>query len=90
MKLWLKCFLIRKRLKTRSGDNVMLKDLLEEGLERSMAKLIEKGRDKVRWFLPNSDNKVTKDMTGSYSRGVAEGPGSISLRLYQICRPHAS
>ena len=41
---------IRKRLKTRSGDSVKLKDLLEEGLERSMAKLIEKERDKVRFF----------------------------------------
>ena len=30
----------------------MLKDLLEEGLERSMAKLIEKGRDKVT-FVAN-------------------------------------
>ena len=30
----------------------MLKDLLEEGLERSMAKLIEKGRDKVSCFWP--------------------------------------
>lgn len=48
-----KLFSVRKRLKTRSGDSVMLKDLLEEGLERSMAKLIEKGRDKVQYLLPN-------------------------------------
>ena len=48
----IRIFAFRKRLKTRSGDNVMLKDLLEEGLERSMAKLIEKGRDKVSHFCP--------------------------------------
>lgn len=41
----------RKRLKTRSGDNVMLRDLLDEGLERSMAKLVEKKRDQVRLVL---------------------------------------
>ena len=46
-----KAFAFRKRLKTRSGDNVMLKDLLEEGLERSMAKLMEKERDKVSHFF---------------------------------------
>ena len=51
MQCHLGCLCFRKRLKTRSGDNVMLKDLLEEGLERSMAKLIEKGRDKVSHFL---------------------------------------
>lgn len=46
-------------MKTRSGDSVKLKDLLEEGLERSMAKLIEKGRDKVRHFLPYGASKMT-------------------------------
>ena len=38
---------IRKKFKTRSGDSVRLKDLLDEGLERSLAKLQEKERDKV-------------------------------------------
>ena len=42
----------------------MLKDLLEEGLERSMTKLIEKGRDKVRIFLANNVNWMTNDITG--------------------------
>jgi arginyl-tRNA synthetase len=37
----------KKKFKTRSGDTVRLKSLIEEGLERSLAKLIEKGRDKV-------------------------------------------
>jgi arginyl-tRNA synthetase len=37
----------RKKFKTRSGDTVRLKDLLTEGLERSLAKLVEKERDKV-------------------------------------------
>ncbi|KAH9521113.1 hypothetical protein DERF_004789, partial [Dermatophagoides farinae] len=37
----------RKRFKTRSGETVKLKDLINEGLERSMQKLLEKERDKV-------------------------------------------
>lgn len=40
--------LCRKKFKTRSGDTVRLMDLLEEGLKRSMDKLKEKERDKVR------------------------------------------
>lgn len=36
-----------KKFKTRSGDTVKLSDLLEEGLKRSLEKLIEKGRDKA-------------------------------------------
>lgn len=35
-----------KRIKTRSGDTIRLKDLIDEGLERAEAKLKEKGRDK--------------------------------------------
>ncbi|KAM4677803.1 arginine--tRNA ligase, cytoplasmic [Discoglossus pictus] len=37
----------KKKFKTRSGDTVRLKDLLEEGLKRSMDKLKDKERDKV-------------------------------------------
>ena len=37
----------KKKFKTRSGETVRLKDLLEEGLTRSLAKLKEKERDKV-------------------------------------------
>ncbi|KAL4660034.1 arginine-tRNA ligase, cytoplasmic, partial [Arapaima gigas] len=37
----------KKKFKTRSGDTVRLMDLLQEGLKRSMDKLIEKERDKV-------------------------------------------
>ncbi|XP_027196478.2 uncharacterized protein LOC113790968 [Dermatophagoides pteronyssinus] len=37
----------RKRFKTRSGETVKLKDLINEGLERSRQKLLEKERDKV-------------------------------------------
>jgi arginyl-tRNA synthetase len=36
-----------KKFKTRSGDTVKLSELLEEGLKRSMDKLLEKERDKV-------------------------------------------
>lgn len=41
----------RKKFKTRSGDTVRLKDLLDEGLERSLARLKEKERDKVHYIL---------------------------------------
>ncbi|CAG9788854.1 unnamed protein product [Diatraea saccharalis] len=37
----------KKKFKTRSGDTVKLIELLDEGLKRSLDKLIEKGRDKV-------------------------------------------
>jgi len=36
----------KKKFKTRSGATVRLKDLLDEGLERSLVKLKEKGREK--------------------------------------------
>ncbi|KAG1668005.1 Arginine--tRNA ligase, cytoplasmic [Nymphon striatum] len=36
----------KKKFKTRSGESVRLKDLLDEGLRRSLQKLQEKGRDK--------------------------------------------
>lgn len=36
-----------KKFKTRSGDTVKLSDLLDEGLKRSLDKLLEKGRDQV-------------------------------------------
>ncbi|XP_023299020.2 probable arginine--tRNA ligase, cytoplasmic [Lucilia cuprina] len=36
-----------KKFKTRSGDTVKLSDLLDEGLKRSLDKLLEKERDKV-------------------------------------------
>lgn len=34
----------KKKFKTRSGETVRLKDLLQEGVERARAKLVEKGR----------------------------------------------
>jgi len=37
----------KKKFKTRSGDTVRLTDLLDEGLKRSQAKLIEKGRQEI-------------------------------------------
>ncbi|XP_055624227.1 probable arginine--tRNA ligase, cytoplasmic [Toxorhynchites rutilus septentrionalis] len=36
-----------KKFKTRSGDTVKLTELLDEGLKRSLDKLVEKERDKV-------------------------------------------
>jgi len=35
----------KKKFKTRSGETVKLADLMDEGLKRSMEKLVEKGRD---------------------------------------------
>lgn len=37
----------KKKFKTRSGDTVRLIDLMNEGMERSLKRLKEKGRDKV-------------------------------------------
>ncbi|RDD45876.1 Arginine--tRNA ligase, cytoplasmic [Trichoplax sp. H2] len=37
----------KKKFKTRSTDTVRLVDLLDEGIRRAKAKLIDKGRDKV-------------------------------------------
>lgn len=37
----------KKKFKTRSGDTIKLIELLDEGLNRAMDKLVEKGRDKV-------------------------------------------
>jgi len=37
----------KKKFKTRSGDTVRLRDLLDEGLTRALAKLKEKEREKV-------------------------------------------
>ncbi|VDO56702.1 unnamed protein product [Onchocerca flexuosa] len=37
----------KKKFKTRSGDTVRLTDLLDEGMKRAEAKLLEKERDKV-------------------------------------------
>merc|ERR1712141_158316 len=36
----------KKKFKTRLGETVKLSDLMDEGLKRSMEKLLEKGRDK--------------------------------------------
>jgi arginyl-tRNA synthetase len=38
----------RKKFKTRSGETVRLRDLLDEGLERAMKKSIEKERHNVK------------------------------------------
>ena len=48
----------KKKFKTRSGDTVRLKDLLEEGLERAEKKLIEKGRDQE---LTPEEMKMAKE-----------------------------
>jgi len=37
----------KKKFKTRSGDTVKLRDLLNEGMKRAIDKLCERGRDKV-------------------------------------------
>ena len=42
----------KKKFKTRSGDTVRLIDLLDEGLERALARLREKERHKVVFSTP--------------------------------------
>lgn len=37
----------RKKFKTRSGDNVKLKELLDEGVRRAKEKLRSKGKEEV-------------------------------------------
>lgn len=37
----------KKKFKSRSGDTIKLRELLDEGLARALAKLKEKERDKV-------------------------------------------
>jgi len=53
----------KKKFKTRSGDTVRLADLLDEGLKRSMEKLLEKGRDK----------ELTKEEMAAAQTSVAYG-----------------
>lgn len=53
----------KKKFKTRSGDTVRLIDLMNEGLKRSMDKLIEKGRDK----------ELTKEELEAAQNAVAYG-----------------
>lgn len=45
--LYVMYVVIRKKFKTRSGETVRLKDLLDEGVRRSEEKLKEKCRDRV-------------------------------------------
>ncbi|CAF4021190.1 unnamed protein product [Adineta steineri] len=49
-----------KKLKTRSGEAVRLRDLLDEGIERSLAKLKEKNRDTV--LTPEELQKAQKSV----------------------------
>lgn len=58
----------RKKFKTRSGDTVRLVDLLEEGLKRSMDKLKEKERDKVRCCYVSCHRHPGCPPTGSRRR----------------------
>ncbi|CAF0721751.1 unnamed protein product [Adineta steineri] len=49
-----------KKLKTRSGEAVRLRDLLDEGIDRSLAKLKEKNRDTV--LTPEELQKAQKSV----------------------------
>jgi len=53
----------KKKFKTRSGDTVRLVELLDEGMKRSLDKLMEKERDKV----------LTKDELDAAQSSVAYG-----------------
>ena len=47
-----------KKLKTRAGEAIRLRDLLTEGLERSMAKLQEKDRHNVSISFHTSESTL--------------------------------
>lgn len=49
-----------KKFKTRSGDTVKLSDLLDEGIKRSMQKLVEK--DRIGVLTPEEVDKVQKNV----------------------------
>ncbi|CAF4580731.1 unnamed protein product, partial [Rotaria sp. Silwood2] len=49
-----------KKLKSRSGETIRLRDLLDEGIQRSMAKLKEKDRDNV--LTPKQLEKAQKSV----------------------------
>lgn len=53
----------KKKFKTRSGDTVRLTDLLDEGLQRSMSKLLEKNRQ----------DELTPDEMEAAQKAVAYG-----------------
>jgi len=62
----------KKKFKTRSGATVRLKDLLDEGLERSLAKLKEKGRDQ----------QLSKEELTLVQKSVAYG----CIKYSDLCR----
>jgi len=62
----------KKKFKTRSGDTVKLADLLDEGLQRSMAKLIEKNRQE----------ELSEDEMKAAQEAVAYG----CIKYADLCR----
>lgn len=49
-------FFYSKKLKSRSGETIRLRDLLDEGIERSMTKLKEKDRHNVNTINKKKSN----------------------------------
>lgn len=77
----------RKKFKTRSGETVRLTDLLDEGVRRSMAKLIEKQRDQVKIysFILNLC-RFYFVWKGFEWRRIEESFGSGRLRMHKVRR----
>lgn len=67
----------RKKFKTRSGDTVKLADLLDEGLQRSMQKLLEKERE-----------KVSKLSVWGFCMGVVEMNGNMGIAFLKTGSSH--
>ena len=59
----------KKKFKTRSGDTVRLRDLLDEGKERALKKLMQKESHKN----PDRDNILTKDEIATAQDAIAIG-----------------
>ncbi|KAI1725973.1 tRNA synthetases class I (R) domain-containing protein [Ditylenchus destructor] len=80
-----------KKFKTRSGDTVRLTDLLDEGVRRAEAKLIEKGRDKElseTHCIKYADlcHSRTSDYVFSYDKMLEDRGNTAVYLLYAYAR----
>lgn len=79
----------RKKFKTRSGDSVRLVDLLDEGLERALARLKEKGRDEVGECssegVRGREGECCYHPPGVVCGGASCSTEGSSLWLHQVC-----
>ena len=80
----------KKKFKTRSGATVRLIDLINEGMERALRRLKEKGRDMVSSIsvVTSQTNSLTHlaiCCSGFNARRTFSSPKSSSIWMYQVC-----